>query len=559
VGERKEAGVTDAWHYDVICVGGGLGGLAAAVTAHENGLRALIVEKSALVGGVTAWSGGQVWVPGNHLAATHGITDSWRAGADHLERIGAGSAHRPLLEVLCERAAEAAWYFEQLGMRWQVILGLPDYSYGHAEHALAEGRYLEPRVFRGERLGEWRNRTRNFAYGLTSLEQLPAGGIANSTTWDLGLIAERERSDIRCNGAALSGWFAHMALERGVELETNARVLQLLTGPSDDGTLVTGIRARFEDGVDRDVVASRGVLLATGGYDWNATMVDRYDAHAEYSSMAPPAITGDHLALAGSIGAQISSNEVPAKPGAFGFIIPGTTLAEGQPDWRPFQYGHPHAILVNRAGERFGEEAMYLGVTHAFTQIDGVTQTRPNDPCFVIFDAQYRAKYPVGGILPDEDLPANVIQSDTLGGLADALGIDRTGLERQVTRFNAAAAKGEDPEFGRGTNAWSKVWFGDPNQKPNAVLGTIERPPFYGSRLVPGGYSLANAGLVGTADAQILDHHDRPIDGLYAAGNSLAKIDIGTGYQSGLANARGMTYGYLAALHMARHPQRVAV
>jgi 3-oxosteroid 1-dehydrogenase len=277
----------NAWHFDVVCVGGGLGGLAAAITAHEFGLRALIIEKSGVVGGVTAWSGGQLWAPGNHLAPVHGIADTWQAGADYLERIGGGSAHRPLLDVLCERTAEAVSYFEDLGMRWQVIVGLPDYSFGVVQDGLPEGRYLEPQLFLGEALGEWRDKIRNYTYGLTSVEQLAVGGIANYLSWDHDKVADRERRDVRCNGAALSGWFAKMALDRGVAIETGALVSELITTRSAAGVRVTGVRAVLADGVEHQIFASRGVLLATGGYDWNSSLVDRYDGHAEYSSMAP--------------------------------------------------------------------------------------------------------------------------------------------------------------------------------------------------------------------------------------------------------------------------------
>jgi 3-oxosteroid 1-dehydrogenase len=543
--------MNDQRDFDVVCIGAGLGSLAAAITAAKRGLGALVIEKSPFLGGVTAWSGGQLWAPGNHLAQEQGIEDTWQAGADHLERIGAGAAHRPLVDVFCQQTAEAVRYFESLGMKWQVIMGLPDYSYGAVEDGLAEGRYLEPQLFPADLLGDWQTRTRDYPYGLTSVEQLAEGSIANFISWDQEKISDRAQRDIRVCGPALSGWFLKLALDLGVEFEVNATVSELITTDTGEGLRVDGVRATLEDGTERQIGARSGVLIATGGYDWNPELVDRYDGHPEYCSAAPPSITGDHMSLAGSIGAQIAPNEVPAKPGAFGFLIPGSILDEGQPEWRPFQYGHPHAILVNREGRRFGEEAMYLDVTHAFTEIDGLRQRRKNDPCFVIFDNQYRTKYPVGGILPSEPLPETVSKAEDLAGLADALGIDGNGLEEQVAAFNVAAARGEDPEFDRGSNVWSKVWFGDPRQEPNAVLGPVSEPPYFGMRLIPGGYSVANAGIVADADARVLDYEDRPIEGLYVAGNARAKLDIGTGYQSGVANARGMTYGYIAGKDMA--------
>jgi predicted oxidoreductase len=58
------------------------------------------------------------------------------------------------------------------------------------------------------------------------------------------------------------------------------------------------------------------------------------------------------------------------------------------------------------------------------------------------------------------------------------------------------------------------------------------------------------AGLPIDTDGRVLDPRDRPIPGLYAAGNSATWLDIGGGYNSGIANTRGMLYGYLSVLHM---------
>ena len=75
---------------DVVAIGSGIGGLSAAITAHENGASAIVLERSDQVGGVTALSMGEVWVAGNHHAAELGIEDSADSGFRYLKRLSMG-------------------------------------------------------------------------------------------------------------------------------------------------------------------------------------------------------------------------------------------------------------------------------------------------------------------------------------------------------------------------------------------------------------------------------------------------------------------------------------
>src|SRR5690348_2863514 len=107
---------------DVVCVGSGLGGLCAAITAHDAGKRALIVEKASKLGGVCAYSGGEVFVPANHLMAKAGIADSREEGLKYLEFLAAGHADPALQAVLLDTGPVAARYFEErAGLRWKYV------------------------------------------------------------------------------------------------------------------------------------------------------------------------------------------------------------------------------------------------------------------------------------------------------------------------------------------------------------------------------------------------------------------------------------------------------
>src|SRR3546814_17364086 len=84
--------IPEQWHLeaDVVAIGSGGGGLAAAITAHELGASALVLERSDQVGGVTAFSMGEVWIPGNHLEAEAGIKDSPENGFRYVKSLSLG-------------------------------------------------------------------------------------------------------------------------------------------------------------------------------------------------------------------------------------------------------------------------------------------------------------------------------------------------------------------------------------------------------------------------------------------------------------------------------------
>ena len=77
---------------DVVSIGSGGGGLSAAITAHDHGARALVLERSDQVGGVTALSMGEVWVAGNHHSLSLGLKDSPESGFRYLKRLSMGSS-----------------------------------------------------------------------------------------------------------------------------------------------------------------------------------------------------------------------------------------------------------------------------------------------------------------------------------------------------------------------------------------------------------------------------------------------------------------------------------
>jgi 3-oxosteroid 1-dehydrogenase len=159
-------------------------------------------------------------------------------------------------------------------------------------------------------------------------------------------------------------------------------------------------------------------------------------------------------------------------------------------------------------------------------------------------------KYGMLPAWPGQPLPEGLaVRAESLATLAQQVGIDPVGLEATVSRFNGFCATSVDLDFGRGTVPWGRLMTGDP-RLPNPNLGKLETPPYYAVKLERVTMGVPTAGLAIDTAGRVLRPNGEAVSGLYAAGNSAAWLDIGGGYNSGIANTRGMLYGYLAALHM---------
>jgi 3-oxosteroid 1-dehydrogenase len=546
----------DRWDMeaDVVAIGSGIGGLSAAITAHELGASALVLERSDQVGGVTALSMGEVWVAGNHLAAEIGVEDSVDSGFRYLKRLSMDYGTDAAILNKVVHAREALKYFEdRIGLKMEPIRDCPDYYYTVSNDAVSEGRMLECAPFPGTTLGDWQTKTRvspQMPYGLTHHDMFQAGGVANMMKWDFEKMADRLTNDERCLGTGLAAYFVKGALDRNIPLVTGADAEELIA----DGERVVGVRV-VKDGETIYVKANKAVVVAVSSYEQSQDLNKTLSRQLELGSMLFPGINGANFRLAGPVGARIAS--VPDIT-SLGITVEGVEDEHGRLLWNSALpvIGQPHTIVVNRAGKRFGNEAFYRSFYYTIDIIDGINQTHPNFPCWAVIDSQVLEKYPFFGLTPGQDWPEHMgPKADTLVDLARQMGVDPQGLEETVARFNANAEKGVDPDFHRGEQPWSVWMCGDPNHKPNANLGSLVKAPFYAVELKRmGGTGITAAGLLTDHHSRVMTWTDQPIEGLYAAGNSVARLETGAVMQSGISNARGMTYGWLAARHALGQP-----
>lgn len=542
----------DHWdlEVDVVAIGSGLGAITAALAAHDAGKSVVILEKAPRLGGLCAYGGGEVFCPNGPHMADIGAEDSDEAARQYFEFLGGGFTDPELASKMIATYREAIDYTEKkAGVRWEAVAGLDDYYYPDAPGSRT-GRYLAVEPFQGPELGEWQSKTWASSPHFppsTHKEMYAWGGLANITQWDYEKLGQRVAEDERTFGPGMMGYFVKAAVvDRGIEARVETPVRALV---SDDTGRVIGVRAEH-DGKDVFVRARSGVVLSVGGYDHNKKMATMYEESHDWNSATQPYLHGDHLVMGAEIGADIASVPPTNLAMFYGYNIPGEEH-DGVPLYRSsWECGCPHAIWVNKAGERFCDESFYKDYQPRLRQWNGRTQSQDNVPPFLIFDTNYRERYPLGSFMPGMDIPEELAsKADTPRELAEKLGIDADQFEKTLAEFNEGAKDGKDPAFGAGHFSWSNRLAGDPSY-PNPNVGVVDKAPFYGVRLSPVGVGINSHGLRTNTDAQVLHVRGHAIPGLYATGISAALLDLGHGYQSGTSNMRAITWGYVAGRHL---------
>jgi 3-oxosteroid 1-dehydrogenase len=533
--------------HDVIVLGSGIGGLSAALAAQEHGLRPLLIEKSDRIGGTTTDSYGLIWVGNNHLMRAAGETDPREDIIKYMTFLGGGELSEDRMLTLVDRSPEAIVFYEKCGIPFRLIGGLVDHYAGVAAGARGPGRTLEAELISGFDLGDWRDKVRtpkDAPYFVTAAEQFAWGGINRYSTWDQDLVRERRAKDIRGKGVGLVTHFLKLLLARGVSIRLDTKV----EGLAVENGRVSGVR--MADG--GTLAARKGVVLATGGYEWNAELMRDFDPIPRLQPLSPPSSTGDGLIMGAEIGAAIRRIQNNLN------LMLGFYLIPDEPNREPIQcmagiseMCSPHTIVVNQAGQRFADESYFQSVVPALRAFDTLKHDYANLPCFLIFDRQFAASYSLAHLPVGSPVPASVARAGTIAELAGMLGIDAAGLADTVARFNGFAAKGADDDFRRGALRWRLADRSAEGRK-NPSLGPIDQPPFYGLELRPS-LGTTSAGLLTNADGQVMHQRRHPIPGLYASGVVAVRSELGAGYQAGLNLASAMTFSLLAVRHMARN------
>lgn len=563
---------SEAAEYDVIVVGSGAGGMVAAIRAHDLGLSSIVLEKSDRYGGTSAVSGAGIWIPNNDAIKDQ---DSPQAALDYLLAVTEGKASRACLERYVEIAPKIPAYLRSLGPDYYTDLALsyPDY-YPSAPGAMASGRTMYIRPMDGAALGEDFFRLRESypefkLFRKISLD-LPEGGVIGGRYpgWKR-MVARilfnyyrdrkwrrRTHRDRRLTiGNALIGGLRRAMQARGIPLLLKTGMTDLTT----KNGRVTGVEAS-RNGQQLRILARKGVVLASGGFEQSQDLrIAHLDqpTEARWSGTPRDNNVGDGLRAAQRAGADTAfMNEAWWAPTVAIPSLEAPNIVRNVPIF--FERGYPHCLAVNRLGNRFVNETCSY---HQFGQamLRDNLATGANLPCWLIFDARFRAKYPLGGLMPgdvtpDAKLPPDWIdnmlyRAGSIDALAEKIGLPPGSLAATVARFNGFARAGVDEDFGKGNSNYDR-FFGDPRHGPTPQLGTVEEGPFYAVRL-----DLGDIGTKGgprtDENAQVLDMSGKPIAGLFAVGNVAGSV-MGPAYPgAGATLGVAMTFAYVAAAKLA--------
>jgi 3-oxosteroid 1-dehydrogenase len=546
---------------DLLIAGSGGGGMVAALAALDSGIEPLVIEKQALVGGSTGLSGGMVWLPNNPLMRAEGIPDSHEDGLAYFDDV-VGDIGQPSSPARREMFLTAGYEMINFLMRKGVRLvrcpGWSDYYPNHKGGNEA-GRAIEGVPYNAAALGNWSDKVQpsmaksyggfvlktNELRAVQYFNRSPRAFAVATRVFARTRAAKLRRQELLTNGASLIGQMLKALIDLRGEppIWTDAALADLIV---DDGRVIGARVAR--NGVSLNIEARKGVLLAAGGFSRNADMRRRYSGDQPNDarwSIANAGDTGEVLETAMRLGAKTDLLDEA-------WWLPSIFIADGGDAARALGSGRqrPGAIYVDGTGRRFCNES------NSYVEVGKAMYAHKAVPCWMVFDKGYIRRY-VSGANPfkkrslSEELIERgaVLRGNTIADLARQMEVPAGTLEQTVQRFNGFAAKGLDPDFGRGQSAYNDC-LGDPGYRTNAALGPLDRAPYYATKVVPADVGTCG-GLIANEYAQVLDENDHVIEGLYATGNITATV-MGRNYLgAGGSIAYTMVFGYVAARHAA--------
>jgi succinate dehydrogenase/fumarate reductase flavoprotein subunit len=531
---------------DVVVAGSGGAGLTAAILAHDQDAQVVILEASDKVGGTTAVSGGYLWIPLNHHMAKAGIQDSREEALTYAKSQTLGKAADDLVETVIDTGPQLVRYLEaHTPVRFKPHTPVPDYQM-HLPGAKI-GRELAPELFSKKELGEWESRLRpGWGYDLpipgSDFSEVSPLLTPQALPWDA--IGELMEKGMTGGGNALAAALFKGCLNRNISTLIQTRVRELIR---EDGRVV-GLRAE-RNGKDFLVKARGGVVLASGGFEWNEDLKRKFLPGPLTHPATPPSLQGDGLIMAMEVGADLGNmSEIWGSPTV---TVPGEEYDGRQLNRLCMsERCGPHTILVNRYGERFVNEACnYNDMCKAFNYFDPNAFDFRNIPAWAILDSQYREKYALLTLMPGDPDPDWLAVDQTLAGVARKVGVDPHGLQATVARFNGLVREGKDRDFLRGESALDR-WYGDPKAShPN--LGTVEKPPFYALPVYPGSLGTKGGPRTNTR-GQVLNVRGQVIPGLYAAGNVMAGASGPSYWGAGTTISLALIWGYICGINAAK-------
>ena len=498
---------------EILVAGSGAAGLTAALAASAAGARVTVAECTAELGGTTALSFGRVWVPAaGDPSAQEYLTAVY------------GDGYPRMIEAFLAAAPEMAEFVQRhCALRFIPCDSYPDYHPG-LPGASGGGRALDVVPVKSRELN---GRVRR-PPGYLPLTHADWERWRYPPRYSRQVLDDRLSNGVLAGGTALAAALLDGVIRSGVRILTRTRLTGVRLGPSG---AAAGAVLTAQDGRTR-VVGVTAVIMATGGFDRDTRLRERFLPRAVAATGAAPANVGDALRIAEDLGAALGNTGqawwMPM------MAVPGESL-DGKPYYQSLirERALPRQIIVNEQGRRFADEALpYNEFVKAMLKESGTA--------WMILDGGYRQRYAA---------PGPAVKADSLDNLAHVIGVSAEVLTQTVSRWNLQCAQGSDPDFGRGSNAYER-YMGDPATHPNPNLGPIDQPPYYAIQVLPGTIG-TKGGPVTDVNARVLREDGQPIRGLYAAGNASA-FWTADGYPGpGATLGIVMAMGYRAGRHAA--------
>ncbi len=551
-----EARAADSWdrETDILVVGGGAAGCAAAVTADELGDAVLVVEKAPITGGTASKSAGVLWIPNNFSLREKGIEDDkqsclrYMARFSYPDRYHAGNEHLGLTE-----------------REYRLLEAFYDHAAPAIDALQANGDL---------RIGEWRM----FALDRSATDYLD--NVPENTVPTGRALGPLKSDGSMGLGADLMLQYSNALKKREIPVLTNHPATRLV---KDSAGRVIGLECANGDQTVR-IHARKAVIFGTGGYAHNTEYTEAYQRGSFYGACAMPWSTGDFIAIGGAAGAQMGDLSTAWRSQVvLEEALRARTLAAGV-----FFPPGDSMVQVNRHGVRaVNEKRNYNDRTEVHQQYDASRAEYPNQLMFMVYDRRTAEAFAGAYPIPANSASSpNVLQGDTLQQLTQNLSSrlgqisNQTGgftlsadftanLDKTIKRFNGFARSGVDEDFLRGTAAYDTEWHQvfsplkadsgwSATDGPNITMHPfMEEGPYYAIILAAGALDTSGGPAI-NHKAQVLDTHGQPIAGLYGAGNCIASPSSEAYYGAGHTLGMATAFGYIAARQAHEEPGHTA-
>lgn len=460
---------------DVVVVGFGIGGGCAAVSAAAAGARVLVLERAAVAGGTTSLAGGHFYLGGGTAVQKATGHDD---SAEEMYKYLVAMSREPehdKIRAYCEGSVEHFNWLEDLGIAFER---------SYYPHKAVIQPNTEGLMYTGnEKVWPFKDIATPAPRG----HKVPVPGDTQGAAMVIDLLLKR-------------------ADELGVQIRYETGATHLVV--DDDGEVVGVSWKHF---ADTGTIRAKAVVIAAGGFVMNPEMVAKYTPELAEKPFVLGNTYDDGLGIrlgvsAGGATRHMDQSFITAP------VYPPAVLLTG--------------IIVNKLGQRFVAEDSYHSRTSGFVM------DQPDSAAFLIVDEEHLER-------PAFPLIKFIDGFETVAEMESALGIPAGNLVATLDRYNAHAAKGEDPEFHKQPD------FLAPQDKgPWAVFDLSLGKAMYSGFTV--------GGLATNVNGQVLREDGSVISGLYAAGTCASNIaQDGKGYSSGTQLGEGSFFGRRAGEHAA--------